>query len=513
MSDSSELRQGWAYTTLGAVRVEGAQSIEPSRHPDQQFELYSVPSFDSGLPEIVYGQAVGSNKQVVQPGTVLLCKINPRINRAWVVGDFSEHTKIASTEWIPFFPASGIEPKYLAYFLRQAAVRDFLAQNASGVGGSLMRINTHTIENYPFQVAPLSEQRRIVAAIEQQFTRLDAGMATLRRVRAALKRYRAAVLNAAVEGTLTEAWRRENPDTEPASALLGRILAERRAKWEADLCAQGKNPNNARYEDPKAQNAASLPGLPDGWCWASVEMLGDVQLGRQRAPKYHTGSHMRPYLRVANVFEDRIDTSDVMAMNFTPSEFEVYQLQYGDILLNEGQSLELVGRPAMYRDEVPGACFQNTLVRFRAYPGMVPEYALTVFRAYLHNKRFQQIGRHTTNIAHLGAGRFAELEVPLPPQAELAQIVSEVARRLSLVGALEATVEADLRRAEHLRQSILERAFSGQLVPQDPNDELASMLLERIRQERQVTHRTRGQAPDVATEVESAGKAQQGSLW
>src|SRR5436309_706375 len=111
----------------------------------------------------------------------------------------------------------------------------------------------------------------------------------------------------------------------------------------------------------------TLPALPPGWCWAKVCEVGAVKLGRQRSPEHHTGDHMRPYLRVANVYEDRIDLSDVLEMNFTPEEFEQYQLRYGDILLNEGQSLEWVGRPAMYRDELPGSCFQNTLVRFRPH--------------------------------------------------------------------------------------------------------------------------------------------------
>ena len=98
---------------------------------------------------------------------------------------------------------------------------------------------------------------------------------------------------------------------------------------------------------------------------------------------------MRPYLRVANVFEDHIDTADVLSMNFDPHEYEVYKLEPNDILLNEGQSLNLVGRPALYRGEVAGACFQNTLVRFRARPEVVPKYALSVFRYYLHSGRFQ----------------------------------------------------------------------------------------------------------------------------
>ncbi len=120
-------------------------------------------------------------------------------------------------------------------------------------------------------IAPLDEQHRIVAAIEQQFTRLDAGIAALRRAQTKLKRYRAAVLKAAVEGKLTETWRTQHPDTEPASILLERILKERRAKWEADLRAKGKDPAKVRYVEPAKPDTESLPELPEGWCWATVE--------------------------------------------------------------------------------------------------------------------------------------------------------------------------------------------------------------------------------------------------
>jgi len=212
-----------------------------------------------------------------------------------------------------------------------------------------------------------------------------------------------------------------------------------------------------------------------------MKQVGDVQLGRQRSPKHHTGPYMRPYLRVANVFEDRIDTSDVMEMNFTPAEYETYRLQHGDVLLNEGQSMELVGRPAIYRDEVPGACFTNTLVRFRAWNGLDPEYALAVFLTYLKNGRFQKIATITVNIAHLGAGRFAELEFPLPPVAEQREIVSEVKRHDSVIQAVENEVIAGIKRASRLRQGILKQAFEGTLVTQDPHEEPATTLLARIK--------------------------------
>ncbi len=152
------------------------------------------------------------------------------------------------------------------------------------------------------------------------------------------------------------------------------------------------------------------------WPSARVQDAGEVQLGRQRAPRFQSRKYTRPYVRVANVFEDRIDLSDLLSMDFDPSDFATFRLRHGDILLNEGQSTELVGRPAMWRDEIPECCFQNTLVRFRSDPGKtVPEFALEVFLFYLRSGQFARISSKTSSVAHLGAGRFAEMPFPLPP--------------------------------------------------------------------------------------------------
>lgn len=164
------------------------------------------------------------------------------------------------------------------------------------------------------------------------------------------------------------------------------------------------------------------------------------------------------------MFEDRIDLADVMEMDFPPADFEKFRLSPGDILLNEGQSPELLGRPAIYRGELPDACFTNTLIRFRVNALMTPSYPFLVFRAYMRNRRFTKEGTITTNIAHLSAGRFAKIEFPLPPLEEQKEIVAEVERRLSVIHELEATVEANLTRADRLRQSILSQAFTGRLI-------------------------------------------------
>ena len=321
-----------------------------------------------------------------------------------------------------------------------------------------------------------------------------------------MKRYRASVLKAAIDGKLTAEWRRQHTKTEPATALLERIVVERRRRWEDAqqtkfAVAEKTPPENwkGRYQDPTPIDAASLPPPPEGWCWARMLQVADIQLGRQRSPEHHSGPYMRPYLRVANVYENRIDTDDVLQMNFTPEEYETFRLVPGDILLNEGQSLHLVGRPALYRNEVPGACFQNTLVRFRAVQGLVPEYALYVFLAYLHNKRFQKVARWTVNIAHLGADRFSQIEFPLPPSEEQVEIIREIEARLTVVDQVTAQVDANLKRAGRLRQGILKRAFEGKLAPQVATDEPAAVLLERIRQQRQA-------APQKPTRKPVGGK-------
>jgi type I restriction enzyme S subunit len=210
---------------------------------------------------------------------------------------------------------------------------------------------------------------------------------------------------------------------------------------------------------------------------------------------------MRPYLRVANVYEDRIDLSSIYEMNFSPEEFESYELHSGDILLNEGQSLELVGRSAIYRNELPGACFTNTLVRFRPAQGLKAEFAQTYFRACLRNHRFRKLARWTTNIAHLGGDRFAAMEFPLPPLAEQEAIVEAVEDQLSVIDHLDADLDAKLKSAQVLRQSILRHAFTGQLVPQDRNDEPASKLLKRIAAEQEERARQVAAAKQSAKEA------------
>jgi type I restriction enzyme S subunit len=385
------------------------------------------------------------------------------------------------------FDRNNLDDRFLRLAINQN-LNDYICQAHGGAG--LAHITKGRFEESELFIPPLNEQRRIVAKIEELFSDLDAGVAALERAKANLKRYRAAVLKAAVEGKLTESWRAENPDTEPAAKLLERILAERRKKWEADqlakFAAAGKEPPKnwkEKYVEPSPPDTRGLPELPERWCWVTIGQLGTIQLGRQRSPKNRSDEFPTKYIRAANLTESGLDLTDVLDMEFQPGELETYRLHKGDVLLSEASgSPDQVGKPVVWNGEIDNCCFQNTVIRLRPV-GISSEYPLTVFRHYYRSKMFAKVSAGV-GINHLSAGKFSALAFPLAPPAEQMQIVAEVDERLSLITIAEQQIERNLTRAARLRQSILKQAFEGKLVAQDPTDEPASVLLERIASER-----------------------------
>jgi type I restriction enzyme S subunit len=350
---------------------------------------------------------------------------------------------------------------WVLHFLRSREGRNQIEALCTGNQDSMRNISQKRLRQIEVPLAPPEEREQIIADLDLQLSRLSDASATFSHIHAKLKQARASILKAAVEGRLVEREAelalRTSAYFEDAQELLERVWIESMDQEPRHLKENTGIENFKRDVEGK-----SLPEPPYGWTWCRIDAVGTVQLGRQRSPKDHSGPNMCPYMRVANVFEDRIDLSDVKEMNFTPEEQDIYSLQQGDILLNEGQSPHLVGRPAMWRCELEHACFQNTLVRFRSSNAVLPRYALIVFRAQLHARRYMKIAKITTNIAHLGAQRFAAVEFPLPPFNEQQRIVEEVERRFSVLDQVAATVQDSLQRCGILRQAILKRAFGGQ---------------------------------------------------
>lgn len=360
---------------------------------------------------------------------------------------------------------------------------------------------------------PEREQVRISEKLEELLSHLDAGMAELQAAQKKLTQYRQSLLKAAVEGQLTADWRTKNVPAEDGAQLLERILSERRTRWEAKQLAkfnsQGKKPPKGwqdKYPEPAKPDTTNLPELPEGWVWATIEEVGNVQLGRQRSPNKLKGLSPTKYIRAANITENGVDLSDVLHMDFNEEERETFYLQQGDILLTEASgSPEHVGRPAIWKGPERMYCFQNTVLRFSP-KGITSTFSYFSFMSMQKLGVFRKLSAGV-GINHLSAGKFSRLPIAIPGIQEQETIVSLLDQELEYCNKLEREIDVSLSKIALQRQNILRAAFAGELVPQDPNDEPASELLTRIAAERaakQVSKRAPAER-NKATAVEPSG--------
>jgi len=386
---------------------------------------------------------------------------------------------------------------YIKYFLDNLDFRPFVN------GTTRLKLTQGSLRSIPVSCPPLPEQHRIVAEIEKQFTRLDAAVAALKRVRTNARRYRASVLKAACEGRLVpteaELAKQEGRDYEPAAKLLERILTERRTGWEAaqqaKMTARGKPPKDdkwkAKYKEPLSASPDIQVPLPGGWEWCSLgQLLVSLRNGIARKPDAGEGL---PILRISAVRPLLVDLDDVRHL---PSKFATeyadYQVKTGDLLFTRyNGNPSLVGVCGVVRNVRRGTLHPDKLIRGVLVAQLcAPHFVEVAVNAGVSRQFIARRVRTTAGQSGVSGADLKVVPIPLPPLAEQHRIVAEVERRLSRLDALEAAVALALKRAERLRAAILKRAFSGQLVPQDPNDQPASALLTRIRAERAAQQRT-----------------------
>lgn len=404
-----------------------------------------------------------------------------------------------------------LDPRYVEAYLSTPSVRFYFQRAAQGIAGSMPKISQPVVEGLDVPLPPLPEQTRLVDALDLYTSRLDDAVATLERVQRNLKRYRASVLKAAVEGRLVpteaELARKEGRDYESADVLLARILKERKARWieqeaeKARASAQAKAKKAGKpwtkaddkaaldtarataakkYKEPESPDTSDLPALPEGWCWASMNQIANQRLGKMLDKAKNKGT-LRPYLRNASVRWFAFDTSDISEMRVTDDEFAEVSVVAGDLIICEGGE---PGRCAVWKDKAQSIAIQKALHRIRPYDGTLSDYLAYVFGADAKNGRLERAFTGST-IKHFTGEALRSYPVPLPPTEEQARIVEGIEHALSLETAISAEMTTAERRCGRLRQSILKWAFEGRLVDQDPNDEPASMLLERIKAERE----------------------------
>jgi type I restriction enzyme, S subunit len=441
-----------------------------------QFVYVDISSVDNKLKRITepktleLAAAPSRAKQRLRVGDVLVSMTRPNLNAVAMVSPELDGA-VGSTGFHVLRPNRGTEPRWLYYGVQ---THNFVSAMSELVQGALYpAVRPKDIRAFEIPHPSLDQQKRIVAEIEKQFSRLDEAVANLKRVKANLKRYKAAVLKAAVEGRLVETEaelaRREDRTYETGEQLLQRILETRRSQWN------GKG----KYKEPVAPHTTDLPDMPDGWVWVSWEMvLESTEDSFKRGP---FGSALTKAIFVEKgfkVYEQYCPINDDCSFAryyITPERFEelrAFEVCTGDYLIScSGVTL---GRITRVPEEFERGIINQALLRVRINEAFVSdEYFLHLFRSVQFQKSIfaNSIGSAIPNVK--GVKELKAMAIPLPSLAEQKRIVAEVDRRLSLVREVEAQIEANSRRSDRLRQSILVETFSGRIFREDDLNELA----------------------------------------
>lgn len=391
-------------------------------------------------------------------------------------------------------PREGLVDRGLLYWgLKQVIGEMWRGEHTHG--STMKHINRGPFLAHTFNLPPLNEQRRIAAKIEALTARSRAAREALAQVPPLLERFRQSVLAAAFRGDLTAEWRRQHPDVEPASVLLERIRAERRRRWEeaelAAMRAKGKEPANdkwkERYEDPPPLDNSDLPGLPRGWAWAPLELLADPRrpIGYGVVQPGEEGTAVGvPLVRVCDIGDD-LDVDCTTLRTISPEIHAAYtrtQLRGGEVLVTV---VGTIGRIAVVSDE---RLFGANVARAVAVVApLLPGFGEWLGR-WLTGPRMQdwltregrEVARKTLNISSL-----TRCPVAVPPDGERRAALLRLDAALGQRHTIRAAAQGAHESLALLDQSILAKAFRGELVSQNPNDEPASVLLERIRAERE----------------------------
>jgi len=373
------------------------------------------------------------------------------------------------------------EPDYLAYYLNSMHGKRWVSSVVVQQVGEA-NVNGAKLKALELPLPPAAEQRRIVGKIEALFSELDAGVANLKQARAQLAVYRQSLLKHAFEGHLTAGWCTQHaPNLESADQLLAHLLQERRTKWKG----------RGRYSEPEPPKTENMGSLPDEWVWASPEQLSSFENYSLAIGPFGSNLKVSDYKEsgVPLVFVRNIRSSQFSGVRTTyvtqekAEELRAHSVSGGDILITKMG--EPPGDAAIYPKSESDAVITADCIKVRL------SLQLTHSRYFLHAIDSGMVRQQIINISSgvaqqkVSLGRFSSIAIPLPPLAEQERIVNELDEQLSAIDVVEADIDLNLQKAEALRQSILKKAFAGELVPQDPTDEPAAALLARIRVERE----------------------------
>ncbi|MDN3288928.1 restriction endonuclease subunit S [Streptomyces thermocarboxydus] len=451
---SGGLPAGWARATIAELCDVNPRGFD--EEPDDEDFVSQVPmaAVEAGTgridasTQVRYGDIKKKSLTRFQENDVLFAKITPCMENGKIAKaqGLVGGRALGSTEFHVLRSRGAVLPEYLMHYLLQRSVRIVAERHMSGAVGQ-RRVPRPYLESLEIPVPPLAEQCRIVAEVEQQIARIEAGV-------------------------------------EAASAALS--SAATLAEQVASLGSRGSLEGDELFPAPLQRadiDDGILPDLPVGWRWARLGQVAAVVGGvtkdskRQGDPDYVEV----PYLRVANVQRGEIVLDKVTTIRVPPEKAETLRLKRGDVLLNEGGDRDKLGRGWVWDGQIDNCIHQNHVFRARVIDEEIHPKLLAWHANGFGKSWCDRNGTQSVNLASISLRKIKLLPVPIPPREIQEELVKKIELHLEGVAIARAMAEDALARAQDLRASLLHAAFTGALVPQDPADEPALVMLDRIR--------------------------------
>lgn len=476
--DKSDLPEGWSFATIADIALKGDQ-----RTPDlsEEFIYVDIGSIDRDLkiiakPQNLLGKDAPSRaRKVINSGDVLVSLTRPNLNAVAIVTEKFDK-QIASTGFEVIKPYM-VDSRFIFGLTRS---KHFIDAISGAVQGALYpAAKSSNVQGYAFPLPPLAEQKVIADKLDELLAQVESTKARLDAIPAILKSFRQSVLAAAVTGKLTEEWRGDN-ESSLISQLLEKVDQRRLDKRSEKFAFKPFRPDEVTLEIPKE------------WEWVRLARIAEIVSGVAKGSKSKDELIELPYLRVANVQRGYLNLDEIKQISVSANNAENLYLKKGDILFNEGGDIDKLGRGWIWEEQVKNCIHQNHVFRARSYSPSIQSKYISHYGNSEGKEYFLREGTQSVNLANINKTTLSLLPIPLPPVEEQTEIVRRVEELFAFADKVEAQVNAAQLRVNNLTQSILAKAFRGELTADwrvaNPElisgDNSAEALLAKIQSER-----------------------------
>jgi type I restriction enzyme S subunit len=478
--------------TLGEAASEPVEQAEPT----SDFVYVDISSIDRESKKIKSAKTLSINKapgrarQVLRAGDVLVSMTRPNLNAVALVPDYLDGA-IGSTGF-HVLRSKWIKPEFLFGLVQ---TDDFISAMSKLVQGALYpAVRPKDVASFKFTLRSLKQQINIVGKLEEVLSDIDAGVSELKTAQKKLGRYRQSILTAGMEGTLTAEWRSQNMPTDTGMQLLQSITTKRRDLWEVGQLSKFKEQDKIppkdwknKYSEPLQPNIASLPQLPTGWRWVSIDcLLSDIETGNsfkcvERPPTVTEVGVVKVSSVSWGEYDEKESKTCILEERIDPKLF----VKPGDFLFSRANTVELVGACVIAKNVTLNVMLSDKILRFILIEDSLKNWLLHFLRSKIGRRQIESLATgNQESMKNIGQNRIRSIGIPIGPKSEIDHAISLIEQGMASVTRQLSDNDSILKQSTAQRKQILRAAFAGQLVLPDLNDEPASALFERIHTER-----------------------------